>query len=172
MKFNQYLIENALKQYIKNMQSLMAKQPENSGQRLYWEWIVKQAKPVKIVSYKKDTGLEELVSEFLMTDSPKVKECHRNSLMLSAQLKGIDVVSGWTTALGSIPIDHTWSFYKPKKLHFDLTGEICLGRKPGQELYMQIVMLKFKDAFKMMQSNQFSISGITGTYFQKKVLKK
>lgn len=173
MRFLQYLTENALKQYIKSVQTLLAKQSEDNPQRQYWDWVESQAKPIKIVSYKSDKGLEELVEKFLVVDSPQIKQCHRNSLMIAIANKNkIEVVSGYTTALGGVPVDHTWNFYKPKKLYFDLTGEICLKRPIGKELYMQVIKINASNAFKIMSSSQFNISGFVGTYFSKKVSKK
>jgi hypothetical protein len=171
MRLKKYLIESSgLKNYIKSMLLLFDKQENsvNDKQLDYWKWQGKQAKSVKCKSYKDDPGLEALVDDFMSFSDPRIKECYRNSWMMAmSNPREIEVVGGYTAAIG-VPIAHAWNFYKPKKIHFDLTAEICLNKKPQAEEYLQIIKIKGAEATKIMSSNQFSISGLVGTYYFKK----
>ena len=170
MRLQKYLLFNEsknLKNYIKSMLFLFNKQDVNAKQLAFYEWMDKQAKTVKVKSYKSDPTLQALIDENLDFTTPKIKECYRNSWMVASQAsKQIDVIGGYTAAMG-IPIEHAWNFYKPKKLYFDLTAELCLNKRVESEEYLQIIKLKANEATKILSSGMFPVSGMMGTYYFK-----
>lgn len=170
MRFKKYLYESGnLKGYIKSMLKLFDVQDVNEKQVAFYKWMDKQAKSLKCKSYKSDPALKSLIEKNIEFDSPKVKECYRNSWMIAAtNSREIEVVGGYTAAMG-IPIEHAWNFYKPKKIHFDLTAEICLNKKVESEEYLQIVKMKASDATKIMSNREFEIMGLLGSWYYNKV---
>jgi len=170
MRFKKYLYESGnLKGYIKSMLKLFDIQDVENKQVMYWKWMDKQAKTIKCKSYQSDPALKALIDDHIEFDSPKIKECYRNSWMIAAtNSREIDVIGGYTAAIG-VPIEHAWNFYKPKKIHFDLTAEICLNKKVESEEYLQIVRMKANDATKMMTDRKFEMMGLIGSWYFNKV---
>jgi len=172
MKFKQYLIESNLMQYIKGMQFLLSRQEGTHPMQVaYWDWVGKQAKSVTVQSYRADPTLEKIITDRLGIVHPKVKECYSNAWMVAAsKAKEIDVVVGYFSSMG-IPIEHAWNFYKPKKIHFDLTMEICLKKKVENEIYMKIIQTDAGRAAKILSKNEFTIMGFMGLWFDKFIYK-
>lgn len=131
----------------------------------FWKWQDKQAKPVKVVSYASDPKLKTLVDSELKINSPKMKQCYRNSFMIALEQKDIDIVVGYTAVLGNVPIEHAWNYYKPKKIYFDITLELCLNKRVDQEVYLKIIDLDARKAMPILTSNHFSIMGFLGAWF-------
>jgi hypothetical protein len=171
MRLKKYIKESKnLKNYIKSILTLFNKDT-NGKQVAYWKWIEKQAKTVKCKSYKSDPTLKTLIEESLDLDPPKIKECYRNSWKVASHdPRNIEIIGGYTSALG-VPLEHAWNFYKPKKIYFDLTAEICLNKKVETAEYLQIVKLKLSDVTKILTSNQFSVSGLVVTWYFTKIAK-
>ena len=168
MRFRDYLTESVLKSYIKNMLKLLSKTDAPQPLQVkFWKWQDKQSKSVKVVSYESDPKLKALVDKELKITSPKMKECYRNSFMIAVGQTDIDIVVGYTAALGSVPIEHAWNFYRPKKIYFDLTLELCLNKKVEKEIYLKILDLDAKKAMPILTSNHFSIMGFLGAWFFK-----
>ena len=172
MKFEQYLVENNLKQYIQGMLSLLSRQEEvHPMQIAYWDWLLQQSKPVTVQSYQTNPDLKKIVEAKFNITTPKIKECYRNAWMVAATSRSqIDVVVGFFSSMG-IPIEHAWNFYKPKKIHFDLTYEICLKKKVENETYMQIVQASAGKAMKILTANEFTIAGFMGLWFDRFIYK-
>ena len=170
MRFKKYLYESGnLKGYIKSMLKLFDKGDVNEKQVAFYKWMDKQAKSIKCKSYQSDPTLKALIERNLEFDSPKIKECYRNSWMAAGiNPREFEVVGGYTAAIG-IPIEHAWNFYKPKKIYFDLTAEICLNKNVSSEEYLQIVKMKASDATKIMTKREFAIMGLLGSYYYKKL---
>lgn len=170
MRLQRYLHESAgLKNYIKSMLKLFDLKDVENKQVVYWKWMDKQAKSIKCRSYKSDPSLKALIEEHIEFDSPKIKECYRNSWMIAGtNSREIDVIGGYTAASG-VPIEHAWNFYKPKKIYFDLTAEVCLNKKVESEDYLQIVRMKANIATKIMSNRQFEIMGLLGSYYYSKI---
>ena len=170
MRLKKYLNES-LKSYIKSMLKMLDLNDVNEKQVAYWKWMDKNARTIKCKSYKSDPSLKALIEDHIKFDSPKIKECYRNSWMIAAtNSKDIDVIGGYTAAIG-VPIEHAWNFYKPKKIYFDITAEVCLNKKVESEEYLQIVKMKAQDATKIMSSNDFTVMGLLGSWYFKKVKK-
>ena len=137
----------------------------------YWDWQLQQGKPVTVQSYKSDPTLEKIITERLGIVSPRVKECYSNAWMVAAtKAREIDVVVGYFSSMG-IPIEHAWNFYKPKKIHFDLTYEICLKKIVENETYMQILKTDAGKAAQILKKNEFAIMGFMGLWFDKNIYK-
>jgi hypothetical protein len=172
MRFKQYLTENNLRQYIKGMQVMISRQEDiNPLQVAYWQWLEKQGKTVTVQSYRSDPNLEKLVHRNLDVASPKIKECYRNAWMIAAtKSREVEVVVGFFSSMG-IPIEHAWNYYKPKKIHFDLTYEICLNKKVENETYLQIVKTDPGKATKILTSNEFDFTGFMGLWFHRYIYK-
>ncbi len=167
MRFKDYLTESVLKSYIKSMLLLLSKSDNpHPFQVKYWKWQQKQGKPVKVVSYASDPKLKALIDKELKLNSPKIKECYRNSFMIALGQNDIGIVVGYTAALGAVPIEHAWNFYKPKKIYFDLTLELCLNKKVEREIYLKILDVDAKKAMPILTSNHFSIMGFLGAWFR------
>lgn len=168
MKFRDYLTESVLKNHIKAMLKLLSMQEDpHPFQIKYWKWQDKQSKTVKVQSYKSDPKLERIINDELKINSPKIKECYRNSFMVALEQPDIDIVVGYSAALGAVPIEHAWNYYKPKKLHFDLTFELCLKKKVEREIYLQIVQEPANKVMPILVSNKFTIMGFLGAWFEK-----
>ena len=102
-----------------------------------------------------------------------MKECYQNSWWVAAtESKVIDIVVGWSSAGGIVPIEHAWNYYRPKKIYFDLTFETCLNKNVAREQYLQIVKVKASDATKILQSARFEVTGFMGSWYFDKVMKK
>ena len=154
------------------MQFMLSKQDDiNPMQMAYWQWLEKQAKPVTVQSYQTNPDLKKIVEAKFNITTPKIKQCYRNAWMVAATSRNqIDVVVGFFSSMG-IPIEHAWNYYKPKKIHFDLTYEICLKKKVENETYMQIVKTNPGRAAKILTSNEFEIAGFMGLYFHRHIYK-
>lgn len=172
MKFRQYLTESGLRQYIKGMQMMLSRQEDPHPMQLgYWKWLEKQGKAVTVQSYRSDPTLEKLVQEDLKMTSPRIKECYRNAWMFAAtNSKQIEVVVGFFSSMG-LPIEHAWNYYKPKKIYFDLTYELCLNKKVENETYLQIVKTNAGKSSKILTSNEFEMTGFMGLWFHRHVYK-
>ena len=172
MRLKFYLSESKdLKLYLKSMLKLFAMNDMAEKQVKWYEWMDSVAKSVHCRSYKSDPDLENLIENFLRYSSPEMKECYRNSWKISVMYpREIEFVGGYTSALG-VPIEHAWNYYKPKKIYFDLTFELALGKKTENENYLQILKVKPAIATKILSTSMFAVSGLLGTYYYKNVFK-
>ena len=170
MRFKDYLTESVLKNHIRSMLKLLTTQEDpHPFQLKFWKWQDKESKIVKARSYKSDPKLETIVNKELKINSPRIKECYRNAFMIALDQPDIDIIVGYTAALGAVPLEHAWNYYKPKKMHFDLTMELCIKKPSEKELYLQIIHTDAKKAMPIMTSNQFSIMGFIGAWFEKNI---
>ncbi len=170
MRLNRYLItESVLKQHIKAFKKLLSMQENPNPKQLeYWDWQDKEGKVIKCKSYKSDPKLEEIIERDLIFTAPVIKECYRNAWMVAAKnSREIDVVVGYSAALGAIPIEHAWNYYKPKKIYFDLTFELCLKKDPTKETYLQLIKTNAGKATKIMTSTKFTVMGFIAAWFNK-----
>ncbi len=171
MRLNRHLIiESVLKQHIKAFKKLLSMQENpNPLQLAYWDWLDKDGKVIKCKSYKSDPKLEQIVEDDLkFGNSPQMKECYRNAWMIaSLNSREIDVIVGYSAALGAIPIEHAWNYYRPKKIYFDLTFEMCLKKDPSKETYLQIIKTDAGKATKIMMSTKYSVMGFLAAWFSK-----
>jgi hypothetical protein len=154
------------------MLTLLSRQEDPHPMQIaYWDWMLQQSKPVTVQSYKSDPTLEKIITDRLGIVSPKVKECYSNAWMVAATgAREIEVVVGFFSSMG-IPVEHAWNFYKPKKIHFDLTYEICLKKIVENETYMQIIKTDAGKAARTLRTNEFEIMGFMGLYFHKYIFK-
>jgi len=163
-----------LKKYIRTMLKTFPKGGDvQKFQHDFWNWQNKQAKVVSVKSYRSDPNLERIVDEHIGDYStPKIKQCYKNSYLMALGNPQIDFVVGYTAALGSIPLEHSWNFYKPKKIYFDITLELCLNKDVEIEKYLQILKIDAKKATKIILSNDFSILGFLAAWYIEKEQKK
>jgi hypothetical protein len=149
----------------------MQKNP-NEHQVAFYKWQLNQAKSVKCRSYKSDPQLKKIIENIFKYSEVEQKQCYKNSWMVAAMSsKAIDVVVGFSSAIGIVPIEHAWNFYKPKKIYFDLTFEKCLGKDVTKEQYLQIVKQPSSKVGQILSSTRFEIMGFMGAWYDKKVAK-
>ncbi len=80
---------------------------------------------------------------------PKVKECYRNSLLVSQHFSGVSYVEGMVHSI--IPIDHAFNKFEDK--YFDITFELVLGLPVEDYPYVSLIELSPEEAFRMTYSS-------------------
>jgi hypothetical protein len=158
----QHSLEESLISILKSMADLGDKSDPEGTQAKYWRWKYKNAKVVKIVSYKELDIAERLESMF--EDNVNLHECYKTALTASIIINGVDFVSGEASYSG-VPIDHAWNFYKGK--YFDLQQEFGLkGESPFKE-YVKILQIDGKTAQKYLSKSNNKCSDFMFVHFAK-----
>lgn len=106
---------------------MMLELPLHDRQKIYYQELLKAAKPVKVV--RAADVLEDYELDYIRhVIKPKPKECYRNShLLCEAFPERIFYCEGKTNV--PIPIDH--AFNKVGDVYIDITFEFALNENPS-----------------------------------------
>lgn len=165
-RFYRHVLENSALRYLNQMGSLFDK-GSFGGQKEFWEWQAKEARPVKCVSYREIPDLKERVEEFLKRNELIVKECYHNSMKIVWDIPDVEYVEGIANLI--IPLDHAWNYYKGH--YFDLTAEVVLGKNVERFEYAQVIRLQRREMDKYALKTGLA-GGYIPEYYMDKVVKK
>jgi hypothetical protein len=112
-----------------------------------YEWMLDNAKVVKIQSYKDHSYVNKAVETFLGHNEIYVKACYSNAYAMSSMQDDFKYVLGQAPSL--IPVDHAWNSYED--FHFDLTNEILHNGKAFEPEYVMFKDFTSDEVYELMQ---------------------
>lgn len=155
---NNEMYGNDILNFLKNLAKIT-----DGYQKEYYENIVADVRIVKCTSMYNIFTSEE-IDNIKRLVNPKVKECYRNSFLLSSKcgIPDIYYCEGYTTYKG-IPIEHAFNRVGDK--YIDITAELVLERDVENDEY---VVLGDYDASKVI--DVMSETGYYGGIYNKLLL--
>lgn len=112
-----------------------------------YEWMMDNAKVVKIHSYKEHPEVTRAVELFLTYNKIHMKACYSNSYAMASMSDDFKYVLGQAPSI--IPIDHAWNSYG--EFHFDLTNEVLHDGKAFEPEYVMFKDFLADEVFDIMQ---------------------
>ena len=121
-----------------------------------YEWMLDNAKVVKIHSYKEHPEVKKSVEVFLTHNEVAMKACYSNAFSMASVAENFRYVLGQAPSI--IPIDHAWNSFEG--FHFDLTNEIVHQGKAFAPEYVMFKDFESDEVYTIMRSMQDMIPDI------------
>lgn len=137
----------------------------STSQKAYYEQILKDLKPVEVVSIS-EVFTQEEIDIIKKSIRPQPKECYRNATVLTQYFRGnhtIEYVEGYSYSIW--PIEH--AFNKVDGKYVDITYELALGLDVTKGEYASILEVSTQEIWKYTISERYY-----GEYYQHKYIKK
>ena len=112
-----------------------------------YQWMMDNAKVVKINSYKEHPLVKKSVETFLEHNEVHIKACYANAYAMASMTDDFRYVLGQAPSL--IPIDHAWNSYG--EFHFDLTNEIVHKNQAFLPEYVMFKDFKSDEVYELMR---------------------
>lgn len=114
-----------VEEYLKNLQHLFNVN-DKEGLSLYSKQNEYYQTLLEICSYYTEKADKSVVDSYAIINSPRVKECYRNSLLLALTCDDIEYVEGYYVFDEfSLPFEHAWNIKNGKVI--DTTANLLKG---------------------------------------------